>query len=111
MCPVALAGKKKMKAINSLFRSCPLRIGPIPAYNPDAPRRPSEGRPLVLLETSVPATAFFVDDAAEADGEDDDDDEMFEGQQEEVSDFIDDDDDDAHDANQQAFHIQRMVGQ
>eukprot|EP00966_Prymnesium_polylepis_P152814 3529768-Prymnesium_polylepis.1 len=44
-----------------------------------------------------------------ADGEDADDDEMIEGQQEEVSDLIDADDDDAHDADQQAFHIQRMA--
>ena len=55
----------------------------------------------------------FVDDDAHADGEDNDDDELspFEGQEEEVSDLIDDSDDDGDDADQQAFHIERMVAQ
>ena len=45
--------------------------------------------------------------------EDNDDDELFpfEGQEEEVSDLIDDSDDDGDDADQQAFHIERMVAQ
>ena len=33
----------------------------------------------------------------------------FEGHEEEVSDLIDDSDDDGDDADQQAFHIERMV--
>jgi hypothetical protein len=51
----------------------------------------------------------FIDDAAQADGEDDDDDELspFEGQ----ADLIEDSDDDGDDADQQAFHIERMVAQ
>ena len=79
-------------------------IDPMPEYDPDA-LRPSIGN-------KRPRNRF-IDDAAQADGEDNDDDELspFEGQEEEVSDLIDDSDDDGDDADQQAFHIERMVAQ
>ena len=68
----------------------------MPEHDPDA-LRPSIGN-------KRPRNRF-IDDAAQADGEDNDDDELspFEGQEEEVS-----SDDDGDDADQQAFHIERM---